>query len=59
MGNTRKNIPFIALSPGGEEYESKNQKEFAMKFGLYNGNISHCLSGKLKSTGGWRFRYKV
>lgn len=36
----------------------KSVKEAVEKTGAWQGNISSCISGKLKSTGGHRWRYK-
>jgi hypothetical protein len=32
-----------------------NLNKCGQDLGLYRGNISHCLSGKLKTTGGYSF----
>ncbi|MCU7525666.1 MAG: hypothetical protein HF308_14405 [Ignavibacteria bacterium] len=57
MGNTRANVWFTAISPSGETYVSRNQREFAEEHGLYYQNVNHCLTGRIKSTGGWKFVY--
>ena len=36
---------------------AKCQAQFARDYGLCRSSISQCLSGKYKSTGGWRFKY--
>ena len=47
---------FIAINKQGEVVISNNQSEFARQYGLGQGNIAICLSGRLKSYKGWRFR---
>ena len=36
----------------------KSQTEAAEELGINRGNISHCCRGKLKTTGGYHFRYE-
>lgn len=50
-------VKFKAISPDGTEYISTNQTEFAKEHGLVQGNVNHCLRGRIKSTKGWRFKY--
>jgi len=47
---------FIAMDSQGTMIASNNQHEFARQHGLNQGNIAHCLNGRLKSHGGWRFK---
>lgn len=53
--NTSKMIHFIAISPDGKNYKSKNQSEFARKYNLDNSAISKCIKGKFKQHKGWKF----
>jgi len=55
--NRRNNRLFKATSLKGEEVTSKNQREFARHYGLFNGNISSCLQNKMKQYKGWKFKY--
>ena len=47
---------FIAISEHGTMIASNNQHEFARQYGLDQCSINHCLNGKQKSHGGWRFK---
>lgn len=47
---------FIAMDSQDIMIVSNNQSEFARQHGLDVGNINHCLNGRLKSHGGWKFR---
>jgi len=54
--NRRNQIEFIAHSPDGKTYRSKNQRKFAREHGLKSKNfITYIRSGKLYC--GWRFEY--
>lgn len=48
--NTYKNGHFVG--------SWNNLNTLATELNLYRGNITHCLKGKLKSTGGYTFKYK-
>ena len=54
--NRRNQCLFIAINKQGIAIVSNNQSEFARQYGLNQGNIAHCLNGRLKSHGGWKFR---
>jgi ribosomal protein S27E len=57
--NTRNMVKFIAISPSGKEYESKNQSEFARVHNLDSSAISKCLKGKHKQHKRWIFKVKI
>lgn len=52
-----KEIEMFSMCGQHEAYFN-SVKEAVEKTGLWQGNISSCLAGKLKSTGGHIFRYK-
>lgn len=54
--NTRRNKPFIAISPSGKEYVWYGVKFFAEKYGFCETMISQCLSGECKSHKNWHFK---
>ena len=47
---------FIAMDSQGAMIASNNQLEFARQYGLNVSSINSCLSGRLKSHKGWRFK---
>ena len=51
-------IAFIAVSPDGKKYTSRNQSEFANTHNLRQSTIADCLSGRVKRHRGWSFQYK-
>jgi len=55
-GNTRKNKEFIAISPSGEEFISKNVREFSRTHKLDRNEVSNCLKGKRDSYKDWNFK---
>lgn len=57
VGNTRKNVYFIATSPENKIYISKNQCRFARVHKLLISNINNCLNNKQTHHRGWKFRY--
>lgn len=50
--------PVIQIKDGTQINEYKSVKEAAEKTGLIKQNISACLTGKYKTTGGFSWRYK-
>lgn len=46
-----------AISPSGDIHEFTNQSDFAKSNLLRQSSISDCLSGKLKTHAGWKFKY--
>lgn len=57
QNNSRNNKCFKAISPIGEEFTSKSQKEFAKIYNLDPSNITKCLKGKYSQHKGWKFSY--
>lgn len=59
-GNTTRNKEFIAISPNGEIFYSKNLHEFAKNHNLTATKICECLNKPEKhfSHKGWKFKYK-
>ena len=55
--NTRRNKWFIAFSPNGKKYKSKNQSDFSKEHKLNRKSLNNCLLGKYKQHKGWVFRY--
>lgn len=55
--NTRKNKPFRAISPIGQEYTANNQAEFANIHNLMRQAINKCLNRRGKTHKGWTFKY--
>lgn len=54
-----KSIPIIATNiKTDESTEFNSSKECARQLGLHKGNISHVLTGRLKHTSGYTFKYK-
>lgn len=56
-GNKRNNKKFIAISPTGEKFVSKNQSEFSRIHGLDVSHVNNCLKEKLLTHKGWKFNY--
>ncbi len=54
--NLRKNRLFECISPTGQIFQSKCQSEFARQIGIRQQDIYACLSGKQKTSHGWKFR---
>lgn len=42
-----------------EVFEFESGKDAARVLNISQGHISSCLTGRYKSTGGWRFEYKI
>jgi hypothetical protein len=59
MNNTRRNLPFYAISPIGRWYKSQNQSQFAKTHSLHKSTINKILHGKSETIfhKGWRFYY--
>jgi hypothetical protein len=57
QGNRQNNKNFLAKSPEGKLYISKNKTEFARIFNLHVRNISHCLNKERKTHHGWKFSF--
>ena len=55
--NSSRVKKFIAESPDGIIYISNNQRQFALNHNLSNKNIAQVLSGRAKTTYGWKFKY--
>lgn len=55
--NRRNMKPFIAISPTGENFKSKNNLQFAKEHNLSDSKICLCLNGKRKQHKGWKFEY--
>lgn len=53
--NKRTTVCFIATSPNGEKYLSKNAQIFAKTFNLDRSGINKVLQGKRKHYKGWKF----
>lgn len=48
---------FYAHGSSGEMVIWNNQREFAVKFGLYSSHVTECLKGKRKQHKGWKFQW--
>jgi hypothetical protein len=55
--NSSKIRVFYAISPDGQVYKSNNQLRFSENHGLSSKQVSCVLSGRFKTTLGWRFEY--
>ena len=51
-------LTYIGFSPEGNEYEFKNQMEFALNHNLSNGLVSACINKTRDQTKGWTFKVK-
>lgn len=56
MKNSRAIRSFIAVSPKGEEFTTKNVNEFSKKYGLNPNHVYECLDGKANHHKGWKFQ---
>jgi hypothetical protein len=56
MKNSRSVISFIAISPEGEEFTTKNVNEFSDKHNLNSSHVYECLKGKASHHKGWKFK---
>ena len=55
--NTRKNKPFVGVSPDGTKHKGFSQADFADKHNLDRKAISTCLNGRQKTHKGWSFYF--
>jgi len=55
--NSRAAKPFVAISPDGEIFKSKNQRSFARKYNLQSSNINKVLHKVLPHHKQWTFKY--
>lgn len=55
--NMRTNRWFVGLSPNGDLYISKNQRDFAFKHNLSDRQVNACLFGRFQTTRKWKFRF--
>ncbi len=53
----KKRRPVVATNGWGEEVRFASGREAARELGLRQSGITYVLSGKQKTTGGYRFRY--
>jgi len=56
MKNSRAIRAFIATSPSGEVFNTKNVKEFSDKHNLNSSHVYECLDGKSKHHKKWKFK---
>lgn len=56
-GNRSNNKVFKAISPNGKIYFSKNQLQFAKRFGLKDDSVNSVLHNRRKSHYGWVFTF--
>lgn len=58
ISKTLGSKPVLVFKDGEFIGEWSNLNQCAQDLNLYRGNITHCLKGKLKSTGGYKFEIK-
>jgi hypothetical protein len=57
MKNTRSVISFIAISPEGKKFITKNVNDFSREHGLNSSHVYECLKGEAGTHKGWRFKF--
>jgi hypothetical protein len=56
LKNSRTIVSFIAISPDGKEFNTKNVNEFSKKYDLNSSHVYECLKGKSNHHKGWTFK---
>lgn len=56
-GHAAQRRPVIAISESGSQFWFPSIRDAARELNLDHGNISNCLNGRLKHTGGYSFIY--
>lgn len=55
--NKARSKPVIAINSLGEERKYSSGRAAAKDLGIAHSGVTYCLSGKRKTSGGYRFRY--